>query len=128
MRIMIAGHDVHVRRALRLLFEYEEGIELVEEVSTADKIAEQAESFLPQLVVLDWELKGLRREEVILQLKNIHSSPFVVALGSQPKSKNNSLELGVDAFISRWQNPQDVLNIIRRVYEEDNNHRQQVTR
>lgn len=60
MRVFLADDQAKVRAALRLLLEQEPGLSVVGEVTEAKDLLAQVQVTQPDVVLLDWELPGLR--------------------------------------------------------------------
>jgi DNA-binding NarL/FixJ family response regulator len=64
MRILLVDDQSKIRSALRLLLEQEEGMTVVGEVAKAEDLLAQAEATWPDVVLLDWELPGIRMADL----------------------------------------------------------------
>lgn len=106
-QIFLADDDLSVRYALRLLLE-QAGYFVVGEASDAEGLLAQVCVSPPDLVLLDWELPGLRASRLLPTLRNYCHETKVVAISARPEARQIALALGVDAFISKG-NPSDEL-------------------
>ena len=71
MRVLLADDQSKVRSALQLLLEQEPGMSLVGEAVEAEDLLAQAEAPQPDLVLLDWELPGLRTDDWLSTLRTL---------------------------------------------------------
>ncbi len=62
MHILLADDQPKVRSALRLLLEQQPWATAISEADDADALLARASAQLPGLVLLDWELPGMKAE------------------------------------------------------------------
>jgi DNA-binding NarL/FixJ family response regulator len=111
--IFLADHHPQVRSALRLLLCQEPGLTIAGEAgSTAELLAGCAHT-RPALILLDWDLPGLRGQDLIGLLRVQHPETRVVALSGRPESRLAALSSGADAFASKGEPPERLLAIVR---------------
>jgi DNA-binding NarL/FixJ family response regulator len=84
MRVLLADDDPHVRSALRLLLENEPGVCIVGEWAFADGLIDQMANSRSTVVLLDWELPGLRSDGKLERLRLAFPNCQIVALSAQP--------------------------------------------
>lgn len=65
MRILLADDQVHVRSALQILLKQEPNLYVVGEASDADSLLAQARAVIPDMVLIDFELPGLKERNLI---------------------------------------------------------------
>ncbi|MCP4607511.1 MAG: response regulator transcription factor, partial [Planctomycetes bacterium] len=65
MRVLLAEGRPDVRSALRLLLEQESDLTIESEVTRVDDLLAQLEKRCVDLVLLDWELPGLKPESLL---------------------------------------------------------------
>jgi DNA-binding NarL/FixJ family response regulator len=119
MLIMIADDEEKVRSALRLLIEHEEGLEVVGEAGDMHKLMEKIDSCRPDVILLDWELPGLRPTEHLATLHHAKPALRVIALSGRFPSHEALIKSGVDAFVSKGDPPECVLSAIRKHKRND---------
>ena len=71
MRVLLADDQSKVRSALRLLLEQEPGMSVVGEAVEDEDLLAQVEATQPDLVLLDWELPGLRTDDWLSTLRTL---------------------------------------------------------
>jgi DNA-binding NarL/FixJ family response regulator len=118
LRIFIADNESSVRQAIRLLLEHG-GFSIVGEASDIENLLAQVCVSPPHLILLDWELPGLNAPRLIPTLRKYCSGTKVVALSVQPEAAQLAMAMGVDAFASKGNPPDDLLAIIHSIARED---------
>ncbi len=111
VRVILADDRAAVRSSLRLLLGEEPGFEVVAEAADALgllKIQEAAE-----MILIDWELPGLPVPQLLQFLNYQRQQPMIVAMSSNPASRQQALEAGADAFVEKGQAPNQVLSTLR---------------
>ncbi|NIO69112.1 MAG: response regulator [Anaerolineae bacterium] len=115
MRVLLADDQTKVRSALRLLLEQEPGLSVVGEAAEAEDLLAQVEATQPDLVLLDWELPGLRTDDRLSALRTLCPRLKVIALSGQPEARRAALTAGADAFVSKGDPPERLLTTLRAV-------------
>jgi DNA-binding NarL/FixJ family response regulator len=118
MRILLADDQPDVRAALCLLLEQESGWRVVSEVSASENVLAFVEKTHPDLILLDWELSGMRGPEIVKTLRRLAPQTQIVALSSHSEARHASLDAGADAFISKGSPPETVLTALRTLMTE----------
>jgi DNA-binding NarL/FixJ family response regulator len=112
MFALLADDDPKVRSALKLLLEHEKDVMVVGEVADTGMLVSRARDLLPDLVLLDWELPGVRSQTLIAALRSTGPGVRVVALSGRPEARQEALVAGVDAFVSKGDPPQTLLSVL----------------
>jgi len=115
MQVLLADDQPQVRSALRLVLEHEPEMQVVGEVTDAETLLRLVKKIHPDLILLDWELPGLRSSNLLPILRK--GSPYlsIIALSGQLESRQRALAAGVDAFVSKGDPPEQLLNILHEV-------------
>lgn len=111
MRILLADNQARVRFALRTLLDQQLGLIVVGEAGEAGDTLSQVEAVRPDLLLLDWDLRG----SVIDLLPAMHSvcpELRVIALSARPELHQAALEAGADGFVSKTDPPERLLAAI----------------
>jgi DNA-binding NarL/FixJ family response regulator len=119
MRVLLADDQTRVRSALRLLLEQEQGISVVGEAAEVENLLVQVEATQPDLVLLDWELPGLRTDDWLSTLRTLCPRLKVIALSGQPEARRAALAAGADAFVSKGDPPERLLTTLYAVAQID---------
>jgi DNA-binding NarL/FixJ family response regulator len=109
MRILIADSHVHVRAALRLLFEQQGEFVVCGAVADSENLLAQVCTTLPDLILLDWNLPGLQPYYLLQALKRYRPAILLLATSVNPENARNALASGVDGFILKSLPPDEFL-------------------
>jgi len=114
MRILVADDRAQVRSALHLLLDSEPGMTVIEDIADADELFERVRKTCPDLVLIDWELPGLESSSLISALRSICPHLSVIALSGIPEAREAALAAHVDAFVSKGDPPERLLETVHR--------------
>ncbi|MFC2027370.1 response regulator transcription factor [Chloroflexota bacterium] len=112
MRVLLAEGRPDVRSALRLLLEQESEVTIECEVTRADDLLTQLEKRCAELVLLDWELPGLKPAKLLSSIRHCCPELKVIAISSRSESRKKALETGADTFVSKADAPEKLLDAI----------------
>jgi two-component system nitrate/nitrite response regulator NarL len=112
MRVLVADDHSEVRAALHLLLEQEPELTVVGDVVEAGGLLPQVETTCPDLLLLDWELPGLRAVEIVPALRALCPQLSVIALSGLPEARAAALSAEVDAFVSKGDPPECLLALV----------------
>ncbi len=113
MRVLLADERQKVRSAVRLLLEQQPDIEVLGEAVDATGLRDWVSAAAPDVVLLDWELPGGEVGELVSDIRQRCPSIKVVALSGLPEAKKEALRAGADAFVSKGDPPERLLEAIR---------------
>jgi len=111
-KILLADDQPEVRSALKFILEQETTCQVVGEVYDADALVHAVQQGCPDVVLLDWELPNLRTATCMKALRDACSGMKVVALSSKIESREGALKSNVDAFVSKGDPPETVLDTL----------------
>ncbi|MBS3753360.1 MAG: response regulator transcription factor [Anaerolineales bacterium] len=111
-KILLADDQPEVRSALKFLLEQESPCEVVGESSDAEELIKAIQLACPDVVLLDWELPNLQTTACMKVLRDACPGMKVVALSSQIESRDGALKSNVDAFVSKGDPPETVLDTL----------------
>ena len=109
MRVLLADDQSKVRAALRLLLEEELGLSVISEAAEAEDLLAQVQAMQPDLMLLDWELPGLRTDDHLPALRRLCPCLKIIVLSGQPEARRAALAAGTDAFVSKGDPPERLL-------------------
>jgi DNA-binding NarL/FixJ family response regulator len=119
LRVLLADDQAWLRSALRFLLEQESGVEVIGEAGDARALLSRVESARPDLVLLDWELPGMRaaggEQEILAALHQFCPDLFVIVLSGRPEASSSALDAGADFFVSKADPPESLLAALRAV-------------
>ena len=112
MRILLADHRPKIRFALRALLEQQPEFDVVGEAANAEELLIQTEATCPDLVLLDWGLRGQNMVMLLRALRRLCASATVIVLSGRPELRKAALDAGADAFVSKVDPPERLLAAI----------------
>jgi DNA-binding NarL/FixJ family response regulator len=113
MRILLADDQPQVRFALRVLLEQQPGLAIVGEATDGNGLLKHVAMTLPDVILLGWELPGLRATDSLSHLRRIRPDVLVIALSVRSEARLAALSAGADAFVSKGDPPERLLAAIR---------------
>jgi DNA-binding NarL/FixJ family response regulator len=113
VNVLIAGCEPKVRSAMRLLLDHEEGICVVGEVMESEKILSMVRDTMPDTIVLGLDVAINDVADLIIAIRSERPGIKVIGLSFKHKAREKALEEGVDAFVSKWDPPEELLSILR---------------
>lgn len=116
--IFLAEGEQHVRKALHLLLDYQEGFVITGEAGNPESLMAQVCTQPPDLLLLDWELPGLHHTRLIETVRQYCPQILIVALGIRPEDQVMALARGVDQFILKNLFPEDFLSSLKAIFQQ----------
>ena len=117
MHVLIADNLPTVRHALRLLLEQTEGMHIVGEAANTHSLLAQAKALTPDLVLLGGNLPGLTLTELLPVLRRANPGIRIIVLSTQPETSATVLVADADAFLSKTETPERLLEVICRIMQ-----------
>ena len=114
MRIILADHHAQSLWALKTMLEEEPEFDLVGEAVDAEGLLTLVEEHNIDLVLVDRELPGYPIEDLIAGLRALDPAPFVIVMSSEFEYSRMLLKAGADAFVSKGDQPEWLLETLRR--------------
>lgn len=112
IEILIADDQAKVRSALRLMLEQQTDLQILGEAVDARGVLDWVRATCPDLLVLDWELRGQSKADLVCQVRDRCPNLRVIALSGQPEARKVALEAGADRFVSKSEPPEVLLAAI----------------
>lgn len=112
VRVILADDKSQVRQALQILLDQELNMVVVGEASDAESLLLQTRTNLPDLVLLDWQLPGLSPRDSLSSLRITCPNLQVIALSDWPGGQRQALTAGANAFVSKVDSPERLLNTL----------------
>ena len=119
MRVLLADDQPQVRSALRLLLEQESDIQVVDEVCSAEDLLSHTQRFLPDVLLLDWELPGLPEIGRLSALRQGNPFLCIIALSGKWGARRSALAAGADAFVSKAEPSDRLLGTLRQLRQRE---------
>lgn len=117
VRILVADNDARVRSALQTLLNQEPEL-VIGECSDLESLMIQVKEFRPDLVLLDWELRGRPATALLFAAHALNFQPKTIVLSGRPECERAALAAGADAFVSKADPPEYLLNTLRKLVRE----------
>ncbi len=125
MRVLLADDQAWLRSALRLLLEQEPDVEVIDEAGEAKSLLSKTQSARPHLVLLDWELPGMRAggggRQLLATLHGFCPNLAVIVLSGRPEAGASAIAAGADFFVSKAEPPESLLAALRAVKQSFDN-------
>ena len=118
LRILLADDQERVRYGLRALLRHQQGWKVVGEVENAKELFTLVSVLGPDLILLDWNLPDMPGETVLFSLRNMYQDLPVIVLSGQIEARTKALAGGADAFISKANSPEQLVETIQQVINE----------
>jgi two-component system response regulator NreC len=112
--ILVDDHEV-VRSGLRMLLEYESGIEIIAEAGSAAEAIELVKQHKPTVVLMDIGLPDMSGIEATRAIKQLESDTAVVALTIHEDEEYffRMLEAGASGYVPKRAAPEELITAIR---------------
>lgn len=119
IRIVLADDHAIVLEGLKGLLDSERDMEVVAATTDGREVIGLVERLTPEVVVLDYELGGLRATDIIGDLRALPDAPRVLVLTAYHDGETirSVLESGAEGLALKTASPQQTLSAIRQVVE-----------
>lgn len=114
IRIFLAEGENHVRQAIRLSLEHEEGITVCGEAGHVESLLAQIGQHPPDVLLLDWHLPGMNPQRLLPVIRRFCPETKIIATVLQSKSGKLSLAYGIDAYLLKGLSPEEFVNSITK--------------
>jgi len=96
-----------------MLLQEEPGLEVFGEAVDGESLIHLSEKLHPDLILVDRDLPGGPVEDLFAALHGIRPKPIVIVMSSDPECSRMMLKAGADAFVSKGDQPDWLLQILR---------------
>lgn len=121
MRIILADHHPHALWALKTMLQEESELEIVGEVVDAERLFMLVENATADLVLVDRKLPGCHIKDLISDLHALEPRPIVIVMSSNPEDSRLMLKAGADAFVSKGDQPDWLLETLHQYQKRTKN-------
>jgi len=117
IRVVLADDHAIVLEGLRALFEGEKDMEVVAATTEGREVVGLVAGLAPDVVLLDYELGGIRATDIIAALREQPERPRVLVLTAYHDGETirSVLESGAEGLALKTASPQQTLAAIRQV-------------
>lgn len=112
MEILITDDNPKVRSALRFLLEQNPLPVKVIEITEIQELFGYLKETSSSVILLDWEMPGFQARDDLQSLRSFCPGIRVIAMSSRFEACHEALAAGADAFISRSDPPEKILETI----------------
>lgn len=114
MRIILADHHRHTLWALKTTLQEEPDLDIVGEAVDSEGLLSLAEKAAVDLVLVDRTLPGDPIEDLISRLQTLEPKPIIIVMSSNSEDSRKMLKAGADAFVSKGDQPDWLLETLRQ--------------
>ena len=124
MRVLLADDQAELRSAVRLYLDEQVDIDTVGEAADLGALQQLLGSLIPDLILLDWELPGMRRlvdkTGLLRALRKNNPHLQIIVLSGRPEAGRSALAAGANAFVSKADPPEQLLAALRKAQQSSN--------
>ena len=113
--IFLADGENHVRAALNLLIEYQPELVIAGEAENAENLLAQVCASPPDVILLDWDLPGIRPQKIVQTLRKFCAKTLIVVISVKPEHEKAARELVLDGFISKQLPPELFIAALNKI-------------
>ena len=103
---------------MQTILKHELGPIVVRESRDFGSLLIEVKEFQPDIVLLDWELRGRPAAALLLALNGPSIKPKVIVLSTKPEVEQSALAVGADAFVSKGDPPDRLLSVCHGLVEQ----------
>jgi DNA-binding NarL/FixJ family response regulator len=115
IEVLIVDDQPRARRSLRALLETQQPIQKVEEAAGGLEAIQRIEKTQPVLVVMDVKMRGIDGLETTRLIKARWPEIRIIVLSMNPDYAVDALAAGADAFVSKAEPPEKLLETLSAV-------------
>jgi DNA-binding NarL/FixJ family response regulator len=121
VRVILADDQSIVRSALRLLLTTKTSHTVIAEAATAGDLLAQVSASEPDIILLDWQLRGEQAVRLLALLRDRWPAVVLIVLSSQPDKRVEALQAGAAFFVSKTSSPDEVLAVLNSFSDDSEN-------
>ena len=121
MRIILADHHTQSLWALKTVLQEQPEFDLIDVVEDAQSLLLLAKKHTADLFLVDRKLPGSPIEELIDSLHALDPRPFVIVMSSESEYSRMLLKAGADAFVSKGDRPDWLLETLLKFEQRGRN-------
>jgi len=117
VRVLIIDDHPLFRRGVRQLLALEEGFEVIGEAAGGQEGIELAKSHIPDLILLDLNMKDIDGLETLRTLRDMGCDARIVmvTVSNAPEDLMQAIRAGADGYILKDNDPEEILEMIGEV-------------
>jgi DNA-binding NarL/FixJ family response regulator len=119
MKVLLVSNDFDLNVSLQILLREEPQCEVIGSVSNIGSARQLIKTDCPDLIVLDWDLPSGDATEVLAATQSA-SCPFaVIVIGKDEADQSLAVSAGARAFVIKGTSPEELLIVIRKLYDHE---------
>jgi DNA-binding NarL/FixJ family response regulator len=111
-RVYIAENNLCVRESLKMFLDQRLSFEVIGETDNLCGLSEAVALSEPDLLIIAWDFSGRLNGQIIQELRGRRPGMKIIAMSSKPGSKVAALRAGADAFVSKADPPEFMVEAI----------------
>ena len=115
MRIFLADNVHGQRLELKWMLEQDPELNVVGEADDMQHLLTQVQATHPDLVLLNWELPGVQRTDLLSALRCLGCPLRIVAYSKRKETRQEVVAAGPDAFVCQEEPVEQLLKTVRAV-------------
>ena len=131
MRILICDDEGIVQQAIRFIIQKSFGDEFeIESAKNGRMAIELAESFRPDIILMDIQMPGINGIEAMEEIKREHKNILFIVLTAYDKFEysQKSIDIGVMAYLTKPINKDVLTDTLRKAMKLVNDRREKVSK
>ena len=118
MHILLATNNPELRLSIALLLSEEPGVEIVGSASESEGLLALVKSSQPDMVILSLDLPGGSGQKLLDAIDAQEFKPVVIVIGDSLHERQQALNSGANAFITKGDSPDLLVETFRRLRKE----------
>ena len=78
-------------------------------------LVDQIAASEPDVLLLDWQLPGIPRKELVADIRALELPLKIVVLSVQPEEEGAAMAAGADAFVSKADSPDQLMAVLNNM-------------
>jgi len=114
MRVILADHHPQALWALKTMLQEKPEFDVIGDALDTESLLTLAKGNPPDLILVDMGLPGGSIDDLVTDLHSCKPRPIVVVMSSRPEYGRMMLQAGADAFVSKSDQPDWLLETLQR--------------
>ena len=111
--VFLAEGENHVRQAIQLSLDHQQGIKVTGSARHAESLLAQIAQFLPDVLLLDWHLPGMNPQRMLPVIRQYCPDTKIIATVLRSKLGKDALAYGIDAYLIKGLPPDDFVSSLK---------------
>ena len=115
MRVLVVDNQRRARQSMKALLSAWHTFGDIYEAESGIEAVRLAQEYMPNLILMDARMPNMSGVEALKIIKVKHPHIKVIVLSMYPDIKNEALEAGADAFISKGDPPEVLHEVLAKI-------------